>query len=472
VEAVLARQPVDPAVDARRHLVALGPAEEIADEETHLFGGHHPGADRSPEVLQREAGELLRPGALGQAASGLRRVEVDVATLLLHYAPQELAQRRMAGHLGQAAIAGLGGPLVDGAPGHVQGDEGAPGEGGRADGAKGGECVASAAALAECGYPGVARLLAVGPEHLADSLAVPHLLEDPAGEERGDHRVAVRRGEEEITQVADGMVLDVVHVAQAAECPGRQGPVLEVVEVDACEVEPARPGFVGLNGGSHGAYYSDHRRRPDEPDGRHPVAGVIPNRTYMHDIGEVSDAQLVTSIARYSEVALAEAYRRHGGAVYGLARRVLNNSSEAEDVTQEVFLRLWNQPDRFDASRGSLRSFLLAQSHGRAVDTVRSHNSRRVREARDARRTATAEYDMQHEVWDMALADQVTRALGTLPDEERRAIEMAYFSGHTYVEVAQLLDQPEGTVKSRIRNGLRRLRTAMTDAGVLGADVR
>src|ERR1700726_179172 len=109
----------------------------------------------------------------------------------------------------------------------------------------------------------------------------------------------------------------------------------------------------------------------------------------MQEIGQVSDAQLVTSIARYSEIALAGVYRRHGGAVYGLARRVLNNSSEAEDVTQEVFLRLWNQPDRFDPARGSLRSFLLAQSHGKAVDVVRSHNSRRMREARDAQRTAS-----------------------------------------------------------------------------------
>ncbi len=186
----------------------------------------------------------------------------------------------------------------------------------------------------------------------------------------------------------------------------------------------------------------------------------------MQQIGDVSDAQLVTSIARYSEVALAEAYRRHGGAVYGLARRVLNNSAEAEDVTQEVFLRLWDQPDRFDASRGSLRSYLLAQSHGRAVDAVRSLNSRRLREERNAQRTATAAYDMDHEIWDLALADQVAQALGELPGEERRAIEMAYFEGHTYQEVARLLRQPEGTVKGRIRNGMRRMRDLLMAAGV------
>jgi len=190
----------------------------------------------------------------------------------------------------------------------------------------------------------------------------------------------------------------------------------------------------------------------------------------MSHIDELSDAQLVTSIARYSEVALAEAYRRHGGAVYGLAKRVLANPTEAEDVTQEVFLRLWNQPDRFDAARGSLRSFLLAQAHARAVDAVRSSNSRRLREAREAMRTAEAGYYMQHEVWDLAVADQVAEAMGALPEEERRAIELAYFDGHTYREVAQLLEQPEGTVKSRIRNGMRRLRASLADKGVRGVD--
>src|ERR1700683_4084719 len=188
----------------------------------------------------------------------------------------------------------------------------------------------------------------------------------------------------------------------------------------------------------------------------------------MRDIDKVSDAQLVTSIARYSEVALAEVYRRHGGAVYGLAKRVLNNGAEAEDVTQEVFLRLWNQPDRFDPTRGSLRSFLLAQSHARAVDAVRSSSSRRQREARDAMRTARTRYDIQHEVWDLAVADQVATAMGALPVEERRAIELAYYDGRTYREVARLLGQPEGTVKSRIRNGMRRMRAALADAGVPG----
>jgi RNA polymerase sigma-70 factor (ECF subfamily) len=190
----------------------------------------------------------------------------------------------------------------------------------------------------------------------------------------------------------------------------------------------------------------------------------------MQRIDEVSDAQLVISIARFSEVALAEVYRRHGGAVFGLARRVLSNESEAQDVTQDVFLRLWNHPDRFDAARGSLRSFLLTQSHGKAVDAIRSLNARRSREVRDGQLTAAAAYDINNEAWDLALSDQVTRALDALPDQERKVIELAYFEGQTYVEVARTLGQPEGTVKSRIRQGMRRMRSALVEAGIEGAD--
>jgi RNA polymerase sigma-70 factor (ECF subfamily) len=197
---------------------------------------------------------------------------------------------------------------------------------------------------------------------------------------------------------------------------------------------------------------------------------AAPNDPVMDQLSELSDAQLVVGIARFSDAALAEAYRRHGGALFGLAKRVMGSATEAEDVTQEVFLRLWNQPDRFDPARGSLRSFLLAQSHGRAVDAIRSSSSRRRREARDAFDTAQSSYDLQHEVWDLAVADQVSTAMGSLPDEERRVIELAYFDGRTYREVARMLGQPEGTVKSRIRNGMRRMRTALLDAGVRGAE--
>ncbi|MGO9458215.1 MAG: RNA polymerase sigma factor [Acidimicrobiales bacterium] len=181
--------------------------------------------------------------------------------------------------------------------------------------------------------------------------------------------------------------------------------------------------------------------------------------------GGLGDAQLVVAVARYGEDALAELYRRHAPAVLSLARRVTGDAGTAEDVVQEVFLRLWDQPDRFDPGRGSLRSYLLAQAHSRAVDLIRSRAARSRREEREARAAANAGYDLEREVWDLAVADQVAQALASLPTEERAAIELAYYDGHTYREVATILSQPEGTVKSRIRNGMRRMRSSLAESG-------
>ena len=186
---------------------------------------------------------------------------------------------------------------------------------------------------------------------------------------------------------------------------------------------------------------------------------------------DLSDGGLVVAIGRYREDALAEAYRRHAGAVFALAKRVLCDLTAAEEVVQEVFLRLWTQPDKFDPDRGSLRSYLLAQTHGRSVDLLRSDTSRRRREEREARQTAESGYDLEHEVWDLALAEQVKEVVAELPGAERRAIELAYFGGHTYREVATLLGEPEGTVKSRIRAGLKRMRASLKSSDFTDTDV-
>jgi RNA polymerase sigma-70 factor (ECF subfamily) len=186
------------------------------------------------------------------------------------------------------------------------------------------------------------------------------------------------------------------------------------------------------------------------------------------DLSNASDANLVMAIARYHEDALAEVYRRHAGAVFGLAKRLLWETALAEEVVQEVFLRLWTTPERFDPERGALRSFLLTQAHGKAVDQLRSETSRRGREAREANETAMAGYDVEHEVFDLTVAAQVREALVELPADQRRPIELAYFGGHSYREVATILGEPEGTVKSRIRAGLGRMHSHLASA--LGGD--
>jgi RNA polymerase sigma-70 factor, ECF subfamily len=186
---------------------------------------------------------------------------------------------------------------------------------------------------------------------------------------------------------------------------------------------------------------------------------------------DASDAALVVSIGRYQQAALAEAYRRHAGACFGLAKRLLNDHARAEEIVQEVFVRLWNEPNRYDPERGTLRSFLLAHTHGRSVDMIRSDVSRRTREEREAREQADGGYDLAHEVWDLALAGHVRDAMAALHPGERTAIELAYFGGLTYKEAAVQLGEPEGTVKSRIRSGLKKLRIELVEAGVsIGVD--
>jgi RNA polymerase sigma-70 factor (ECF subfamily) len=159
-------------------------------------------------------------------------------------------------------------------------------------------------------------------------------------------------------------------------------------------------------------------------------------------------------------------YRRNAGPVFGLARRVLGDAAVAEEVVQEVFLRLWHEPGRYDPERGSLRTFLLSQVHSRSVDMLRSDTARRQREVRDARSTASGQYDVEHEFLDIAVAQGVRDAMGVLQPSERSAIELAYFGGHTYREVASILGEPEGTIKSRIRSGMRRMQSSLAAKGL------
>ena len=173
-----------------------------------------------------------------------------------------------------------------------------------------------------------------------------------------------------------------------------------------------------------------------------------------------ADADLVAGVIDGDEAALESIYGRYGGAVKLVARKVLRDDALAEDVVQDVFVSFWKSPANFDSSRGSLRTYLLTIAHRRAVDVVRSEEARNRREEASSLGEST---DLEHEVWIRSQSEMVRRAVARLGDDERKAISLAYFGGLSYVEVARKLDQPEGTVKSRIRSGMRKLSTALAE---------
>jgi RNA polymerase sigma-70 factor (ECF subfamily) len=184
-------------------------------------------------------------------------------------------------------------------------------------------------------------------------------------------------------------------------------------------------------------------------------------------VTELDDAELVVRIGRRDERALGEVLRRHREPTIAFARRLVADDSLAEDVAQEVFLRLWQEPERYDPGRGALRAFLLAQTHGRAIDRVRSDTARHRREVRDAALSPDRHAAAEEPVVQRVVADEVRHALGTLSEQEQQAVELAYFGGHSYREVARILDLPEGTVKGRIRGALSKLREELADRDLL-----
>ena len=165
---------------------------------------------------------------------------------------------------------------------------------------------------------------------------------------------------------------------------------------------------------------------------------------------------LVERLSGGDEAALVDLYDRYAGFVYGLAVRTLADRQIAEDITQEVFVYLWEHPERIDPGRGTLRGFLGTLTHRRAVDTVRREEARRRREARVARETGEVP-DVAAAVLRADTTGRVRTALEVLPAAQRRALELAYFQGYTYRQVADVLGIPEGTAKSRLRLALARI---------------
>ncbi|HWC13802.1 MAG TPA: sigma-70 family RNA polymerase sigma factor [Actinomycetota bacterium] len=176
----------------------------------------------------------------------------------------------------------------------------------------------------------------------------------------------------------------------------------------------------------------------------------------------VQDRELADRLMARDERALAEAIETYGSAVYGVARRVITEDTFAQEVAQDTFLALWRRPGAFDPQRGSLLRFLCAIARNKAVDLVRKEESQR--------RSAEALISETHpgravtHMPQLEEQDHMMRALKEITESQREALVLAYFGGRTYREVAEELGIPEGTAKTRLRDGLIKLR------GVLAGD--
>jgi RNA polymerase sigma-70 factor (ECF subfamily) len=173
------------------------------------------------------------------------------------------------------------------------------------------------------------------------------------------------------------------------------------------------------------------------------------------------DPDFAEAVARGEERAIRQVIDEYTPMVRNAARRVVKNHTLAEDVVQETFLAFWSEPSRYDSTRGSLGGFLTTIAHRRAIDVVRSEVARSNRELRPP--DPTPPIDVEEEVWTRELSSTVREQIDRLPQGEREAISLAYLSGLSYVAVAERLGLPEGTVKSRIRSGMRRLAHSLAD---------
>ena len=178
-------------------------------------------------------------------------------------------------------------------------------------------------------------------------------------------------------------------------------------------------------------------------------------------VAQLSDEALIDAIARSDERALAELYDRYGRVAYNLAYRVLRDAALAEDAVQEAFLAVWRTAGRFLPERSKASTWILTLTHRRAVDIVRREQRRRAESLDEAAETAGGGAD--EAAWLRLERERVQTALRRLPDQQREALELAYYGGFTQSELAERLGQPLGTIKSRMFSGLARLREVLEE---------
>jgi len=181
-------------------------------------------------------------------------------------------------------------------------------------------------------------------------------------------------------------------------------------------------------------------------------------RSFAH----LSDEALVALVARSDQEALAELYDRFGRVAYGLALRVLRDEKLAEDAVQEGFLAAWRNAERYMPERAKAGTWLLTLVHRRAVDLVRREESRRAEPLLESAEPAPQD-SAEDDAWLRFERERVQAALRKLPDQQREALELAYYGGFTQSELAERLGQPVGTIKSRMFAGLARLRELLAE---------
>ncbi len=184
----------------------------------------------------------------------------------------------------------------------------------------------------------------------------------------------------------------------------------------------------------------------------------------------MGERQLVARVAAGDESALARVYDQYSALVFGVAVQLVGDHATAGDVCQEVFVTLWQRPDRFDPDRGSLRTWLAVLARRRSIDVLRQRGRRASREERGAPGSvACAPPDIEEAAAAMLEGERLRRALAELPAEQRTAVELAFLDGLTHREIAARLQLPEGTVKSRVRLGLARLARLLRPEGSVAA---
>jgi RNA polymerase sigma-70 factor (ECF subfamily) len=173
----------------------------------------------------------------------------------------------------------------------------------------------------------------------------------------------------------------------------------------------------------------------------------------------VSQADLLARVAEGDQAAFGQLYDQVSPRVLGLVRRLLRDVAQSEEVTQEIFLEVWQNATRYDPSKGGASTWILTMAHRRAVDRIRSSQSSRDRDTRIGIRDFAPEYDSVAESVEIRIEhERVEKAMARLTELQRQAVSLAYYGGYSHSEVATMLSVPIGTVKTRLRDGMIRLR--------------